>query len=1116
MYATYDGIPLADDPLWYKDAIIYETHVRAFNDSDDDGIGDFRGLTAKLPYLEALGVNTLWLLPFYPSPLRDDGYDIADYTAVHPAYGTIQDFSRFLREAHRRGLRVITELVINHTSDQHPWFRRARRAASDSPDRNFYVWSDSPQKYRKARIIFKDFEPSNWSADPVAKAYFWHRFYSHQPDLNFDNPEVHKALTQVVDFWLRRGVDGLRLDAVPYLYERDGTSCENLPETHAYLKQLRRHIDQHYRNRMLLAEANQWPDDAAAYFGAGDECHMNFHFPIMPRMFMAIRMEDRYPLVDILAQTPAVPDNCQWATFLRNHDELTLEMVTDRERDYMYQAYARDRQMRINLGIRRRLAPLLGSDRRAIELMNGLLFSLPGSPIIYYGDEIGMGDNVYLGDRNGVRTPMQWNADRNAGFSHTNPQRLYLPVIIDPQYHYENVNVEAQENNPQSLLWWMRRLIGLRKRFSAFGRGALEFLHSPNHKVLSFLRHHDEQRILVVANLSRFAQQVELDLARFRGMVPVEAFGQTRFRAIGDEPYYLTLSPYAFYWFALEPQQAELASRTTRPRGAQIVVSSSWENVLEGRARTLLERNLPSYLVSLRRTSDRDRRLDSAAILDTIRVVHRNQTIQWLLVQVEHSDGTLETDAVPLAFVATDASPPDWLAKAVVAHLKIVGKEEGVLYDALWDEQLWGTLLQMILRRRRAAGRHNELVATLSGLRPDILPLPDENLAAKILNADRRRVSVAFGDRLLLKTYRKLEPAVNPDLEVGRFLTRHGFAHAPATAGALEIRRLGQEPMTVAILRQFVPHEKNAWQYTLDALGQYYERALAHAGELGDLPPPGENLLQAAQREEPIAHREVLGFYWDQAALLGRRTAEFHQALASDPDDPAFAPEAFTPFYQRAQYQALRGLQARVFQVLRSRLDQLPDAVRGDARAVLDTEPALQQRFAAVRDHKFDCFRIRCHGNYHLGQILYTGKDFVITDFLGDPRQTLSERRAKYSALRDVACMIRSFHYAAYVGMRAEVEGTLPVGTTNLAPWYRHWQAWIPTSFLRGYLEAARNAAFLPADRSELATLLEINLLGQALVELEHELGHQRDWLELPLEAILQRFRTPTPSAART
>src|SRR5262245_58434050 len=455
--------PLDDDPLWYRDAIIYELHVRAFHDSAGDGVGDFRGLAEKLDYRTDLGITALWLLPFYPSPLRDDGYDISDYTSVHPAYGTLADFKHLLREAHRRGLRVITELVLNHTSDQHPWFQEARRAPRGSPERDFYVWSDTADRYKEARVIFKDFESSNWSWDPVAGAYYWHRFYAHQPDLNWVNPAVRKAMRRVLDFWLEMGVDGLRLDAVPYLYEREGTSCENLPETHAALKALRRHVDERYGSRVLLSEANQWPEDAVAYFGEGDESHMAFHFPLMPRMFMAVRMEDRYPIVDILAQTPLVPAGSQWALFLRNHDELTLEMVTDEERDYMYRVYAHDPQARINLGIRRRLASLLGNDRKRIELMTGLLFSLPGTPVLYYGDEIGMGDNIFLGDRDGVRTPMQWSGDRNAGFSRANPQRLYLPVVIDPAFSYESLNVESQQENLNSLLSWTKRLIALRK-----------------------------------------------------------------------------------------------------------------------------------------------------------------------------------------------------------------------------------------------------------------------------------------------------------------------------------------------------------------------------------------------------------------------------------------------------------------------------------------------------------------------------------------------------------------------------------------------------------------------------------------------------------------------------
>ena len=566
---------IEEDPLWYKDALIYELHVRAFMDSDADGSGDFRGLIEKLPYLQDLGINALWLLPYYPSPMRDDGYDIADYNNVNPMFGTLGDVSQLIREAHRRGIRVINELVCNHTSDQHPWFQRARRAKPGTALRDFYVWSETNQRYQDARIIFKDFETSNWTWDHVANAYYWHRFYSHQPDLNFDNPKVHEAMFKALDFWMELGIDGVRLDAVPYLYEREGTNGENLPETHQFLKDLRRHVEENFRNRMLLAEANQWPEDAVAYFGQGDECQMSFHFPLMPRLFMSIRMEDRFPIVDILAQTPSIPDSAQWALFLRNHDELTLEMVTDEERDYMYRAYTQDRLARLNLGIRRRLAPLLGNDRRRIELMNGLLFSLPGTPVLYYGDEIGMGDNIFLGDRNGVRTPMQWSADRNAGFSRANRQRLYLPVITDPEYHYETVNVEAQQGNPHSIYSWTKRLIALRKRHRAFGRGSLELLRPENRKVLAYVRRYESEQILCIANLSRFLQAVELDLSQWKGLVPVELFSSNEMPVIGENPYFLTLGPHAFYWFAMQPRAAPGLRRRARcPRCAPSEVGS--------------------------------------------------------------------------------------------------------------------------------------------------------------------------------------------------------------------------------------------------------------------------------------------------------------------------------------------------------------------------------------------------------------------------------------------------------------------------------------------------------------------------------------------------------------
>ncbi|HEY8944864.1 MAG TPA: maltose alpha-D-glucosyltransferase, partial [Polyangiaceae bacterium] len=612
---------LPPEPLWYKDAIIYQVHVRSFHDSTADGIGDFRGLAQKLDYVRDLGVTAIWLLPFYPSPLRDDGYDIADYTNVNPAYGTLADFKFFLREAHARGLRVITELVLNHTSDQHPWFQKARRSPPGSPARDFYVWNDNPGKYRDARIIFKDFETSNWTWDPVANAYYWHRFYSHQPDLNFENPQVRKAVTKAMEFWLDLGVDGLRLDAVPYLHEREGTTCENLPETHLELKKLRAHVDSKYQDRMLLAEANQWPEDAVAYFGEADECHMAFHFPLMPRMFMALRMEDRYPIIDILKQTPAIPETCQWALFLRNHDELTLEMVTDEERDYMYRVYAKDHQARINLGIRRRLAALLGNDRRRIELMNGLLLSLPGTPVIYYGDEIGMGDNIYLGDRNGVRTPMQWSADRNAGFSRANSQKLYLPVIIDPGFSYEALNVEAQQDNVHSLLWWMRRLIALRRRFKAISRGTLEFLYPSNRKVLAFLRRHGDELLLVVANLSRFVQFADIDLSAHEGLIPREVFGRTRFPQITKNPYVLTLGPHSFYWFTLEKPRAEaydVVAGAEQQEPPTFHVSESWLSMFKDPHRRRFEDLLAAFLPTRRWFGGKSRPVKAVELVETI------------------------------------------------------------------------------------------------------------------------------------------------------------------------------------------------------------------------------------------------------------------------------------------------------------------------------------------------------------------------------------------------------------------------------------------------------------------------------------------------------------------
>ncbi|HEX6105795.1 MAG TPA: maltose alpha-D-glucosyltransferase [Gemmatimonadales bacterium] len=1101
-----------EDREWYREAVIYQLHVRAFRDSDGDGIGDLAGLTEKLDYLQDLGVTAIWLLPFYPSPLKDDGYDIADYTGVNPSYGTLQDFRVFLREAHRRGLRVITELVINHTSDQHPWFQRARRARPGSRARDFYVWSTTADRYTEARIIFKDFEHSNWTWDAEAGAYYWHRFYSHQPDLNFDNPTVHKATFAALDFWLRLGVDGLRLDAVPYLYEREGTNCENLPETHAFLKELRRRVEAKYPDRMLLAEANQWPEDAVAYFGSGDECHMAFHFPVMPRLFMALQMEDRFPIIDILQQTPAIPEGCQWAVFLRNHDELTLEMVTDEDRDYMYRVYASDPQARINLGIRRRLAPLMGNNRRRIELMNALLFSLPGTPIIYYGDEIGMGDNIYLGDRNGVRTPMQWSPDRNAGFSLANPQRLYFPVIIDPEYHYEALNVEAQQNNPHSLLWWMKHLIGLRKQYRAFGRGALRFLTPENPRVLAFVRQWEDERILVVANLSRFAQAAELDLTEFQDTVPVEMFGRTPFPRIGATPYFVTLSPHAFYWFLLPPESP--AAHLARTSGAAPALSfrGDWRELVQGDARERLEAVLPTYLRGARWFRGKAREIASVAVTEVIPVPVGEREVLVTLLETRYLDGDAEHYLLPLAFAEGDRMRELTAASPWAIVLSIA--ERGVLYDAAADETFVNALADGMARRRRWRGAGVELVASRTrafpGLQPDGAPGP---LRATVLRGEQSNTSVNLGDRFLLKLFRKAEPGVNPDLEIGRHLTDHtSFRRVPLLAGGLELRARGRESMTLGVMHQFVPSEGDAWSWTLSALSQYYERAAVVSTP--PVAPDGvpASPLERARAEPPALVQEMAGTYLGQVRLLGRRTAELHLALAGADDNPAFAPEPFTALYRRSLYQSLRSLVRTTFDQLRRRLGTLPEPLREDARTVLGLEESLLRQVRGVLERRLAAMRIRIHGDYHLGQVLFTGKDFVILDFEGEPSRSLSERRFKRSPLRDVAGMTRSFEYAAVYALRHGPRRVEDVPA--LLPWARLWSRWASAAFLGGYLETAADARFLPRDHAELHAMLEFYELDKTVYELRYELNNRPDWVGIPLEAVLRRVEADTARPA--
>jgi maltose alpha-D-glucosyltransferase/alpha-amylase len=1140
---------LSDDPLWFKDAVIYELHVRAFGDSNGDGIGDFDGLTRRLDYLQQLGITALWLLPFYPSPLRDDGYDIADYAGINPVYGNLRSFRRLLAEAHRRGLRVITELVLNHTSDQHPWFQRSRRAKANSRWRDYYMWSDTPERFPDVRVIFEDYEHSNWTWDPVAGAYYWHRFFSHQPDLNYDNPEVREVMLRVVDRWLEMGVDGVRLDAVPYLFAREGTDCENLPETHDYLKQLRAHVDALFPGRLLLAEANQWPEDAVAYFGdpdkGGDECHMAFHFPVMPRLFMGVRMEDRFPIIDILQETPAIPENCQWANFLRNHDELTLEMVTDEERDYMYRSYAADPQMRVNVGIRRRLAPLLSNDRRKIELMNALLFSLPGTPVLYYGDELGMGDNVYLGDRDSVRTPMQWSPDRNAGFSSTNPQQLYLPVIIDPDYHYEAVNVEAQDRNPSSLLWWMRRIIALRQQHRVFGRGEIEFLYPENAKVLTFIRRTpraaggerraDDQEVLVVANLSRLAQSVSLDLHEHRGHTPVELFGGNEFPVIGESSYHLTIGPYGFYWFLLDPNRQEARFAGHHPSDLpRIEVADDWRVLLRGRTRAPLEKALPGLLARNRWYAGRQRTIRTVSIEDAVPVSsgHNRRAGDrrrdgdgpdafLCILHVDYTDGEGETYIVPLT-VAPPAKAEAILAdhpNAGVAWLDSRTRSERrgaagsgtlLLYDAMVDPTFAHATLDAFRRRRTFASPSGaELrLRTTAEFRRAVTDADD--LTPHIPAVEQSNTSVIFGSKIVMKMFRRAQEGVNPDLEMGEFLTDGAhFEHTAPLYGAMEYTRGKAEPRTLGVINCYVHNEGDAWRYTLDALGLYYERAVAALPDDALVIPEWSQVLSLAGEQPPGAVLDAIGPYLESVELLGRRTAEMHLALSGPEAEAsdAFRPEPFTSLYQRSLLQSMRAQVRPTLTLLRRALRGLDDEEgHRDGEAVLAAERDLLDRFSALTRHRMDVARIRIHGDFHLGQVLHSGRDFVIIDFEGEPSRSPTERRIKKTGLADVAGMIRSFQYASRAGLNAHAERGMVPHEQQRAYEARErvWQLWTTIRYLGGYLEVAADTPLVPSDRGDLHDLLTAYALDKALYEVRYDLSHRPHWAPIPLHGIVQ------------
>ena len=1085
------------DPLWYKDAVIYQVHVKSFFDSNNDGIGDFPGLIEKLDYIADLGVNTIWLLPFYPSPRRDDGYDIAEYRGVSADYGTMADARRFIAEAHKRNLRVITELVINHTSDQHPWFQRARKAKPGSKARDFYVWSDDDHKYDGTRIIFLDTEKSNWTWDPVAGQYFWHRFYSHQPDLNFDNPQVIKAVLSVMRYWLDMGIDGLRLDAIPYLIERDGTNNENLPETHDVLKQIRAEIDANYPDRMLLAEANQWPEDTQLYFGDvdaqglnGDECHMAFHFPLMPRMYMALAQEDRFPVTDILRQTPEIPANCQWAIFLRNHDELTLEMVTDKERDYLWNYYAADRRARINLGIRRRLAPLMERDRRRVELLNSLLLSMPGTPTLYYGDEIGMGDNIYLGDRDGVRTPMQWSIDRNGGFSRADPASLVLPPIMDPQYGYLSVNVETQSGDPHSLLNWTRRMLAVRKQSKAFGRGTLKMLSPSNRRILAYTREYTgpdgkHEIILCVANVSRSAQAAELDLSAYAGMVPVEMLGGNAFPPIGQLNFLLTLAPYGFYWFVLAAENQmptwHVEPAQSLPDFTTLVLKKRLEELLEAPSRTTLEQTiLPSWLQNRRWFAGKDNAIERVNIVYGVRFGDPQHPVLLSEIDVTSGGQTLRYQ-LPFGLLAEDqlgAALPQQLALSRVRRVRQVG----LITDAFSLE----SFVRAVLHSMENA---SVLPCTEGELRFE----PTEGLAAlhlgaepevRYLSAEQSNSSVVVGGSLVLKLIRKVASGVHPELEMSAYLTAAGFSNISPLLGSVIRRDADGEDALLMIAQGYLSNQGDAWEWTQNNL----ERALR------------DELADAVSEQEQ--HYNALGELKDFAGMLGQRLGEMHQVLALPTDNPDFAPQPTSAKQAQAIGKDVAAQVENALRLLKQNQSQLNPTDQAMVARLLEHRKTVLTHVQALADKAVGGLRIRVHGDLHLGQVLVIKGDAYLIDFEGEPARPLLERRGKHSPYKDVSGVLRSFDYAAAMAIHLHtVDSTADADAARQRVADRYLVE-ARQAFVQAYRLAAASLAHEWKDAEGEDAALALFGLEKAAYEVAYEAENRPAWLPVPLHGL--------------
>jgi maltose alpha-D-glucosyltransferase/alpha-amylase len=1087
--------------LWYKDAIIYELHIKAFCDSNGDGIGDFPGLMEKLDYLQDLGVTAIWVLPFYPSPQKDDGYDIADYYKINPHYGTIEQFQQFLAEAHKRNLKVITELVINHTSDQHPWFQKARHAPKGSPERDFYVWSDNPEKYKDVRIIFQDFETSNWTWDPVAQQYFWHRFFHHQPDLNYDSPNVQEEIFKILDYWCAMGVDGFRLDAVPYLYEREGTNGENLPETHVFLKKLRSHIDEYFPGTVFLAEANMWPEDSASYFGDGDECHMNYHFPLMPRMFMALQQEDRYPITDIFDQTPEIPEKCQWAIFLRNHDELTLEMVTDEERDFMYKVYAKDPKARINLGIRHRLAPLMDNDRKRIELMNALLFSLPGTPVVYYGDEIGMGDNFYLGDRDGVRTPMQWSPDRNAGFSSANPHQLYLPVILDPEYSYEAVNVELQRRNTSSLFWFMKRTINMRRNYLAFSRGAMKFIHVENPKVLAFTRSYKDENILVVVNLSKHSQPAEIDLKDFKGYVPVEAFSKNKFPVIKDDsPYFFTLSPHSFQWFTLQRTQTESLAQIL-----PIFELKTWNDLINNSSLQLLEKEiLPVYLQNQKWFKGKTRTVYSISIIESLPISFSQCQAFLLLIEVSYETGLADIYQLGVTFLTTQPAKKitDKYLNAVIVNMTI-GLEEGILCDAFYVSEF-----QRFLINKWAQDETSEM--KFSGLEFKTGDQVKKHLhkdkyqPEKMSVVDENNTSITYDNKFFLKMFRKVDFSTNPDVEISEYLAEQNkFPYLPSFLGTVKMPS-NKGAVVLGMMQDMIENHGDGRTYMLDRVNNFIERILARDRQTLNAAVRMGSLSEPVNFEElPQSLQELLGARAaEQFRLLGARTAEMHHALSFDSHLKEFIAEEFSLHYQRSLFSSMQSLVRETYQNLYKYLGDLPATLKQDIEKLIGRKEDVLNLLKRIYSKKLDVQKIRIHGNYELQKILLTGKDIVVQDFGGNTARSYSERRLKRSPMKDVADMITSIYYVAHEGF-FENNHVPKEDINSLLPFADQWAIFMSSFFMDAYLQTLNANLFIPNTKEDREMFIETYLLEKALYHLNYELRYRPTHLSVPLRIIL-------------